>query len=200
MPIDKTSVLRQIDEVLTRFREVDRRAAWDEMRGVFVGVPNDQAQEVITLITHAVGRFRPPGAVAYADEALTKNYGDGDQVLQMRVLSGILSALRADYQADRLQSLRELIHADLFADLLEQADHLMEQGYKDAAAVTAGAVLEEHLRKLCDRYSVPTFTTDAAGQSRPKMLNAMNADLARHQLPHGRCGVKEARGRAVSTF
>jgi hypothetical protein len=142
------------------------------------GVSNGEAAEVISLVTHSVQRFRPPGAVAFGDEALTKNY-HRDPVVTMRILGGILTALRADYEAGRLQSFRELVHADLFADFLEMADHLQEQGYKDAAAVTAGAVLEEHLRKLCGRHGVPTTVTDGSGTVRPKKLDTMNADLAK---------------------
>jgi hypothetical protein len=35
------------------------------------------------------------------------------------------------------------------------AQHLLEQNYKDAAAVMVGGVLEEHLRQLCIAASVP---------------------------------------------
>jgi hypothetical protein len=72
-----------------------------------------------------------------------------------------------------------MVHADLFADFLEMADHLLEQGYKVAAAVTAGAVLEEHLRKLCGLHSVAATFADASGKTRPKKLDTMNADLAK---------------------
>src|SRR5439155_14934846 len=86
-------------------------------------------------------------------------------------LHGTLKALRADYAADRLQSFQELIHADLFSDFLEMAEHFLEAGYKDPAAVMAGAVLEEHLRKLCVKHSIVL-------PAKPK-LDTMNADLAR---------------------
>jgi hypothetical protein len=86
-------------------------------------------------------------------------------------LSGILSALRADYEAGRLRSFEELIHADLFSDFLEMAEYLLDEGYKDPAAVIAGGVLEEHLRKLCGKHGVTI-------PAKPK-LDTMNADLAR---------------------
>jgi hypothetical protein len=65
------------------------------------------------------------------------------------VLAGILKALRADYAAGYLQRVEQLVQADLFADFLEMAEHLLDQGYKDPSAVLAGGVLEEQLRKLC---------------------------------------------------
>ena len=44
-----------------------------------------------------------------------------------------------------------LITADTFDDILAQSEYLLEGGYKDAAAVLIGAVLESTLRKLCDK-------------------------------------------------
>jgi len=66
-----------------------------------------------------------------------------------------LRALRADYVAGNLQSVIEIVHADAFADFLDMADYLLQRGYKDAAAVLAGSVLEEHLRKLAKRMVLP---------------------------------------------
>lgn len=42
-----------------------------------------------------------------------------------------------------------LISADVFDDILEQADHLLRNKYGDAAASLIGASLESTLRKLC---------------------------------------------------
>lgn len=47
-----------------------------------------------------------------------------------------------------------LITADAFSDILEQADYLLSEGYKDAATVLIGAVLESTLRKLCDNNNL----------------------------------------------
>jgi hypothetical protein len=88
-------------------------------------------------------------------------------------LSGILATLLEDIAAGRLATVTELLHADLFGDFLDMAQHLLEEGYKDAAAVMAGGVLEEHLRKLCAKFGVPATTN-----TKPKKADAMNADLA----------------------
>src|SRR3954471_17296758 len=93
-----------------------------------------------------------------------------DEEVECR-LRGILSALRADYDAGRLQSFEELIHADLFSDFLEMAEYFLDEGYKDPAAVIAGSVLEEHLRKLCGKHGIII-------PPKPK-LDTMNADLAK---------------------
>ena len=53
------------------------------------------------------------------------------------------------------------------------ADRLLTERHKDASAVIAGAVLEEHLRKLAQRNDVPA--EDDAG--RPTKADRLNADL-----------------------
>jgi len=75
---------------------------------------------------------------------------DSSEHLSTKVLllAGVLQALRADFDAGSLRSVEELIHANVFADFLEMADELQTKDFKDPAAVLAGSVLEEHLRKL----------------------------------------------------
>jgi hypothetical protein len=164
MPIDKTTALAQIDAVTARRKELGQN--W---------IP-ENVQEIATLSCAAIRRLAPPGS-AYLDqmesvltntlESISRNR---DEEVEFR-LRGILSALRGDYDAGRLQSFEELIHADLFSDFLEMAEYFLHEGYKDAAAVIAGGVLEEHLRKLCGKNGV----TIAA---KPK-LDTMNSDLAK---------------------
>ena len=52
---------------------------------------------------------------------------------------------------DLLFKVEDLVLAEAFSDLLEQADHLLASGYFLAAGVLGRAVLEEHLRKWCAR-------------------------------------------------
>ena len=58
------------------------------------------------------------------------------------------------------------------------ADHLHYQKYKDAAAVVAGSVLEEHLRQLCAAASLPVEDS-SQGRSLPRKADSLNADLAK---------------------
>lgn len=97
----------------------------------------------------------------------------------VRPLYGIVQALKSDVAAGYLTSLRELVHADLFSDFIEGADHLLHEGYKDAAAVVVGGVLEEHIRQLCRKHGIATEFSNAAGELKPKKADAMNAELAK---------------------
>ena len=76
-------------------------------------------------------------------------------------------------------TVKGLIAAELFADFLEMADHLLEQGYKDPAAVIIGSVLEEHLRQLCSANSIPIEIENNKGVLIPKKADRLNSDLAK---------------------
>jgi hypothetical protein len=71
-------------------------------------------------------------------------------------LVGILKGVRHDIKSGILSGFRRLLQAEIFADFLEMAEHLVNEGYKDAAAVLLGAVLEDSLRRLADGRGVPT--------------------------------------------
>jgi hypothetical protein len=94
---------------------------------------------------------------------------------RIRTLIGVLEALREDVKAGWLTTIEELLHADTFADFLARARELNSKGYKDAAAVIAGTVLESHLRLLCDKNGMPT-TLPSGG---PKKADSMNSELAK---------------------
>ena len=81
--------------------------------------------------------------------------------------SHFLSAIRQDMEAGYLRGYRGLIQAELFSDFLDRAEHLHEQGYKDPAAVIAGSVLEDHLKKLCLKHNVPMNVQKQNGDLRP---------------------------------
>jgi hypothetical protein len=60
------------------------------------------------------------------------------------------------------------------------AEHLLEEKYKDPAAVVGGSVLEEHLRQLCTAVSLPVEDIPV-GRNVPiaKKADTLNSDLAR---------------------
>jgi hypothetical protein len=94
-----------------------------------------------------------------------------------RVGMGIMSAAREELVGGWLRTTRGLVSAEIFADFLEMADHLVSEHYKDAAAVIAGSSLEEHLRQLAASASIAT--TYAKGTDVvPKKADTLNADLA----------------------
>jgi hypothetical protein len=84
---------------------------------------------------------------------------------------GVLLAAKDDFASGSLFSLKKLVEAELFDEFLEQAEHLLEAGYFQPAAVIAGTVLEDALRKLCEANGIQTT-------NKPK-LDLMNSELAK---------------------
>ena len=76
-------------------------------------------------------------------------------------------------------SIKELVHAEIFSDFLDTASYLLEERYKDPAAVIGGAALESHLRQLCIKHEVDAEAADGAGIMRAKKAERMNQDLAK---------------------
>jgi len=66
---------------------------------------------------------------------------------------GILEAAGKDY-ADGFIDVEGFIQAELFEDFLSMAEYLLNEGYYVPAASLAGAVLEDSLRKICDRKNL----------------------------------------------
>lgn len=83
----------------------------------------------------------------------------------------ILKAAKDDYEKGYLFDTRILIQAELFDDFLQQASHLLENAYYGPAAVIAGCVLEDGLRKLCQQNNVVLQPKTA--------IDRMNVELAK---------------------
>jgi hypothetical protein len=167
MALSTEDVVRKIDAVLERYMSptgsFDRDRVDANGRGPAAGW--------LVSSQEAVERFAPPGSwyLRVAGEA------SGSDAFQLELVAGVLQALRADYQDGLLVDLTELVHADLFDEFLDMAEHLLDSGYKGPAAVLAGGVLEEQLRKLSCKFGVPT--TKESGES--EKAESMNASLAK---------------------
>lgn len=165
--------IAQLDELLKEFKALQARSRAENLSDLPQG-------DVVRFITRARAAVRRIGGSpsAYVDqcaEILERKAFPGYTAGQ---LVGVLASLRADVAAGYLRSAAELIHGELFADFLEMAQHLLEEGYKDAAAVIAGSSLEAHLRQLCQKAGIDTGV-DAGGDVSPKKADRLNADLAK---------------------
>ena len=83
---------------------------------------------------------------------------------------GTLKAIRVSASEGLLLELQDLILADAFTNLVEQAEYLLDQGYFLASGALLRAVLEERLRRLADSH--------ALALSKPRAtLNDYNTEL-----------------------
>jgi hypothetical protein len=90
----------------------------------------------------------------------------------------ILAAIRGEIAGGWLSSVRALVAAEIFADFLEMAAHLLASGYKDAAAVMIGSTLEEHLRRLAVSAGIDV-NREVDGTPTPKKAELLNSELAK---------------------
>jgi len=94
---------------------------------------------------------------------------------------GILRAVKKEIDGGWIFTLKGIISAEIFSDFLEMAEYLLNEGFKDPAAVMIGSVLEEHLRQLCKKQSIDVEKIKD-GKAIPKKADLLNSELASVQI------------------
>ena len=115
------------------------------------------------------------GVVARGGQLITKLYGSNSHYFAMfktainvsqfnsmhsnhfrhvSDVAGMLKAVDSDIESGMLSNFKNLAQAEVFADFLDMAEHLLNVGYKDASAVIIGAVLEDSLRKIAEASGI----------------------------------------------
>jgi hypothetical protein len=152
-------ILQQIDSALALWSEHRSKSKYEDLSDL-----PDRAllTEISTVLAATIDRLAPQGSPYRLAM---------DHILPNKV--GALRALRRDYDAGYLATVQSLVRAEVFVDFFEMAEHLLQQGYKDPAAVIVGSVLEEHLRVLCHARGIPTTAS-----GKPKKADTLNAELA----------------------
>jgi hypothetical protein len=169
MRVSTATVLSELNAALAVFENSKRYKRFDD----FSGLDPQMIGHTTTTLISAIERFAPPASAFVTNvRDVLKRYGPDNSVV-IPLAAGIVESLRSAYQRGALESVSQLVRADLFGDFLEMSDHLLNEGYKDAAAVMVGGVLEEHLRKLCDACSI---STEKGGKA--KKADTLNAELA----------------------
>jgi hypothetical protein len=173
MGAESQALIQQIDAVLARGGLSPGQFPSDQF--FFQGHTPGSRTALATAWTAAIDRLSPRSSEYRAQVLLSLNRFAANHPKHLQSLAGILNALRADYEEGYMTTIEELIHADVFADFLGMAAELIDKGYKDPAAVLTGSVLEEHVRKLCDRHDVPIAAPDGS----PRKADTLNAELVK---------------------
>ena len=105
----------------------------------------------------------------------------GNYMSDVKQGHGILLAIQDEINGGWIFSVKKLVSAEIFSDFLEMAAHLLEQDYKDPAAVMIGSVLEENLRQLCYSAKIET-EIEKDGTPVPKKADQLNSDLAKAEV------------------
>lgn len=131
------------------------------------GVDNALFQEWATSVLSLLSRIFSESSIHFNN--FKKVYDDfHGYYYEFNPLMGIFRSAMNDYNSGYLYRVESLVSAEIIDDVLEQAQYLLDNNYKDPACVIAGVALETAIKKLCDINSI-----------KHGKLDKMNADLAK---------------------
>lgn len=136
--------------------------------------PDYQLEQLVTMGQEILFKLKGSTFEERAQAVLDDSGYDG---YKARMLYGIVSGLEVSIRNDFLENMAELIHGEVFTNFLDMAEHLLEEGYKDASAVMIGTTLETHIKNLAIKNQVDITKKDQRDKIFPKKVNALNADL-----------------------
>jgi len=172
----KDFFIKQLDGIINDFNIVKSKAQYDDLSG---NTTNEEIFNVISKAKAAVVRITSGKSEYYKDIDLILKRTNIREGEKLRHIMGTIFAIKSDLQNDYLKSLSEIIQSEVFADYLEMADHLLNEGYKDPAAVLTGSTLEAHLKELCKTNLIELETKNSKGDIIYKKADVLNSDLTK---------------------
>ncbi len=165
--------------IAERFEELQRLAeavqATARGSGGFVHwVDSDLALQWYVSTQDAIGQVYGDNSSYYHALQEHTRALHGGHYSDFKACRGVLRAAADDFASGYNRRFVHLITADLFEDLLEMGEHLLDHGYHIPAATLAGAVLEDTLRKICTRHQV-TWQGDSS-------ISKLNTELYKSKV------------------
>ena len=155
--------------VAARFEELEKTADEFEADGFDHKKFHQWSVSALGLIRLVFGEDSPHHQILEEGIGQIRSLGPYDEYLY--VTFGAFSGAKEDYEGGHLSRVRSLVVAEAGDDVLEQAEDLLSNGYKDPACILARVSLELALKDLCDREHIGHDKRDK-----------MNAELARAEL------------------
>lgn len=125
---------------------------------------------VVSLLTRVMGEDSPTTR-RFSERANCGLISESPSTFD--TLKAIFASAKNDFEGGFLFDVRNLAHAEVFSDELEQAAYFLSEAHKIPAAVIAGTVLESTLRELCNQH--PTLASKDSA-------NGMIGDLAKESV------------------
>lgn len=164
-------ILQQFGELITEGQRILDAAGWNGDKYQRHPAENDYFRfrtEALNLVRRSCGEnsdhYRELRRLADTKETSTNSF-------YFIHCFGVIEAAKRDFEAGVLFDMRALISAELLGDFIEQSEQLLLAGYYIPAASLAGAVLEDTLRKLCEKHQI-SFPNSTK-------IDRLNIDLAR---------------------
>lgn len=171
--METKDILKRIDFVISKGTTALATKKYSDMgsdyvdTGLYAGFRSAALSLISTIFGEAHTYFKE------FDRSVNNSY-----VYNIETGLNILESLRHEVENGWLITFKSLITAEVFSDFLEMSKYLLDEKYKDPAAVMIGSVLEEHLRQLCSINSVDTFINKGTDII-PKKADLLNADLTK---------------------
>jgi hypothetical protein len=154
--------LKQVESTETREHSQFRGSSYQHIEADLI---LNWAVKARNLISSACGK-ESEHYVSLVEAEKPRSYEESPT--RLKRLRAVFLAAREDFEGGYLNSVRNLVHAELAGDEIDQARELFASGYSAAAAVVAGVILETTLRHLCVTHGLPVGS-----------MERMNADLVK---------------------
>jgi hypothetical protein len=155
------------EQIVVKFSELAKAAA--ELQAV--GGPDSGRHLLIKLREIRVSALNLLARVASSNSVYYRELADAP-FHDTLALQGVISAAMNDYRQGFVADNSLLISAEVFDDLLVQAEILLEHDFKDSAAVLIRAVLEDGLRRIATALGVEIGSKDPGGTVNEKLYRA----------------------------
>jgi hypothetical protein len=174
--MDKKRILERIDDLIKLGNSVVSTKKHADYVGDYVdkGKQTGFKTSCLSFIKNLYGESHP----------YYKNFDDkvdGQRLHETESGLQILLSIKNEVEHDWLFSIRELVSAEIFANFLDMSKYLLDEKYKDAAAVMIGSVLEGHLKFLADKHNVDTIVYKN-GDTYPKKADTLNTELTKAEI------------------
>jgi hypothetical protein len=160
-------IINKIDVVIEHYEDISKKIQKLPNYTQYYDEKKQYCLEIYPLICETLNRFTPSKNKYFsrsASQIIEKcdETNHASMIACMSLLIAVLKSLKTAYNDNLLIELDEIYHADIFNDFLEMGEYLLSEGYKDAAAVMIGGVIEDHLRKLCLKNSIQILKPDSS--------------------------------------
>ena len=161
---DNTRVQESLKTLVELGEELLGTEEWHPDCETYIGDPRVEARWVNQTTTRLAQVFGPDHRYptrfesVYSRRLPSESTGPDTHWVERGL--GILEAALDDVERGLLATLQEMASAEVFSSFLDQAGHLLQEGYHVPAASLAGAVLEDGMRSLATREGIAVKARD----------------------------------------
>ena len=157
-----TLIRKRFNELETKAEEVSKTRVFKFKSNdgvVYYKIPFPQFTGWGVNVLNLLERVMGEGSVHYDNFNKTFQEFSGWES-EFETCKSILLSAKEDYDNGYLFNVRALVKAEVLDDALEQAQVLLDAGYKDPACVLVGVSLEIALKEICTREGIPPGKAD----------------------------------------